>query len=134
MIENPKADWKDRYTFFHKGRWSKKDAPGHWGDGNTEPDKAKYIGFAVRSERWRLVGKNELYDIKTDPGEQKNVAKENPGIVQKMLKAYDAWWDEVRPMMINEDASLDTGKPFRVQFEKQKKEKGIGQWKNPRYN
>ncbi len=134
LIDNPKADWDDRYTFFHKGRWKKKGAPGQWGKGNTDPDKAKYTGFAVRNEKWRLVGKNELYNIDTDPGEQKNVAKENPEIVQKMLKAYEAWWDEVRPLMVNEDASLDTVQPFRVQFEKQKKEKGIGRWNNPRYN
>jgi len=134
LIDNPKADWDDRYTFFHKGRWDKKGAPGQWGEGNTDPDKAKYTGFAVRSEKWRLVGKNELYDIDADPGEQNNVASENPEIVQKMLKAYDAWWDEVRPLMVNEDASLDTVQPFRVQFEKQKEKRGIGRWNNPRYN
>jgi len=133
LIENPKAGWEDRYTFFHKGRWKKKGAPGQWGKGNTDPDEAKYEGFAVRSQRWRLVGKNELYDIETDPGEKKNVAKENPKVVAEMLKAYDAWWAEVRPMMVNEDASLDIEQPFRVQFEKQKKEKGIGQWSHPRY-
>jgi arylsulfatase len=133
LIEDPKAEWKDRYTFFHKGRWSKKGAPGHWGKGNTDPDKAKYKGFAVRSEKWRLVGKGELYDIETDPGEQKNVAKENPKVVEEVLKAYDAWWDEVRPMMVNEDASLDIEQPFRKQFEKQKKQKGIDQWNDPRY-
>jgi len=130
LIDNPKADWGDRYTFFHKGRWNKKNAPKRWGKGNTDPDKAKYIGFAVRSEKWRLVGKNELYYIEMDPGEQNNVADENPGIVQKMLKAYDKWWDEVRSLMVNEDASLDTGKPFIEQFEKQKTEKGIPLWKS----
>jgi arylsulfatase A-like enzyme len=129
LIDNPKAKWKDRYTFFHTGRWNKKNAPGRWGQGNTDPDKVKYRSFAVRSEKWRLVGTNELYDIKTDPGQQKNVAKDNPEIVTKMLKAYESWWDEVRPMMVNEDASLDTGKPFREQFDKQKKDKGIPSWK-----
>lgn len=130
LIDNPGADWDDRYTFFHKGRWNKKNAPKRWGKGNTDPDKAKYKGFAVRSEKWRLVGKSELYNIDTDPGEQNNVADENPGIVQKMLKAYEKWWDEVRPLMVNEDASLDTGKPFIEQFEKQKAEKGIPLWKS----
>jgi len=134
LIDNPKANWKDRYTFFHKGRWKKKGAPGGWGKGNTDPDGAKYKGFAVRSEKWRLVGKDQLYNIETDPGEQKNVIADHPEIAQKMLKAYDTWWDEVRPMMVNEDATLDTGKPFIEQYEKQKKEKGIGQWNNPQYN
>ncbi len=134
LIDNPKADWKDRYTFFHKGRWAKKNAPKQFSRGNTDPDKAKYKDFAVRNEKWRLVGKSELYNIDKDPGEQNNIAKENPEVVQEMLKAYDAWWDEVRPLMVNEDAWLDTGKPFIEQYEKQEKEKGIGQWRNPRYN
>ena len=134
LIDNPKADWDDRFTFFHKGRWNKKGAPGQWGKGNTDPDKEKYRNFAVRSEKWRLVGTNELYNIKADPGEQNNLAQQNPEIVKNMLKAYEAWWDEVRPLMVNEDASLDTEKPFHVRFEKQKKEKGIGQWHNPRYS
>ena len=134
LIDNPKAHWEDRYTFFHKGRWNKKGAPGRWGKGNTDSDEAKYKNFAVRSEKWRLVGKDELYNIDADPGEQKNVIADHPKVAQKMLKAYEAWWDQVRPMMVNEDASLDTGKPFIEQFEKQKKEKGIGRWNHPRYN
>jgi arylsulfatase len=125
LIENPKADWDDRFTFFHIGRWGKKNAPGRWGTGDTDPDKAKYKGFAVRNEKWRLVGKSELYNIDEDPGEQNNVASENPQVVQQMLEAYDKWWDEVRPLMINEDASLDTGNPFRDQSDKQREEKGI---------
>ena len=129
LIDDPKADWKDRYTFFHKGRWGKKNAPKRFARGNTDPDTAKYKDFAVRSEKWRLVGTSELYHIDKDPGEQKNVAKENPEIVQKMLEVYEAWWDEVRPLMVNEDASLDTGKPFIEQYEKQKREKGIPLWK-----
>jgi arylsulfatase A-like enzyme len=45
------------------------------------------------------------------------------------VKAYSKWWDEVRPMMINEDASLDTGKPFIERFNRQKKDQGIPLWK-----
>ena len=50
-----------------------------------------------------------------------------------LSKPFDAWWDEVRPLMINENASLDAGKPFVEQFEKQKKEKenGIPDWTPP---
>ena len=132
LIENPRADWADRYTVFHKGRWNKKGAPRGWGKGNTDPDKAKYNGFAVRNEKWRLTGKDELYNIDTDPGEQNNVASQNPEVVKEMLKVFDAWWIEIKPMLVNEDASLDTGKPFIEQFKKQKKEKGIPQWK-PRF-
>ena len=48
-----------------------------------------------------------------------------------MRKAYSAWWDEVRPFMVNEDAPLDTGKPFVELFNKQKENGGIPDWKEP---
>lgn len=124
LIEDPQAQWRDRNLFFHTGRWSKKGAPGRWGKGNTNPDQAKYKGFAVRNERWRLVGK-ALYDIEQDPGETSDLAQEHPEVAAEMLNAFDAWWDDVRPLMINEDAPLDTGKPFVEQFERQKRETGI---------
>jgi hypothetical protein len=49
-----------------------------------------------------------------------------------MLKAFDKWWDEVRPLMVNEDASLDTGKPFIELYEKQKASGGIPNWIEPK--
>jgi len=85
----------------------------------------------VRSEQWRLVSNKALYDIENDPGEKKNVIKAHPEVVRNMQAAYDAWWDEVRPLMINEDASLDVEAPFIVQFELQKKTTGIPGWIPP---
>ena len=130
LLENPKATWPDRKTFFHVGRWAKAGAPKPFGDGDSDPDHSKYKNFAVRNEKWRLVN-DELYDIEQDPGQQKNVAAEYPAVVRELRTAFDAWWDEVRPMMINEDASLDVPKPFRDQLEKQKKNGGIPDWVAP---
>ncbi|MCM2369840.1 arylsulfatase [Rhodopirellula sp. ICT_H3.1] len=130
LIKNPKSDWPDRNLFFHVGRWNKKGAPNRWGQGNTDPEKAKYKGFAVRNERWRLVG-DELYDIENDPGETTDVSKSHPEVASEMLRAFDAWWAEVRPMMVNEDASLDVEKPFATQFNKQKENAGIPNWNAP---
>jgi arylsulfatase len=48
-----------------------------------------------------------------------------------MQTAYEAWWDEVRPLMINEDAPLDNEPPFIVQYELQQKESGIPDWIPP---
>lgn len=131
LIKNPKADWDNRYTFFHLGRWSNKGDPKCDND-DCGPDQAKYKNFAVRNEKWRLVGKTELYDIENDPGEQTNVIEQHPDIAKNMLSAYEKWWDEVRPMMVNEDAPLDTGKPFIEQFEKQKASEGIPNWIAPK--
>lgn len=131
LIENPKAPWKDRNLIFHKGRWNKKGAPGRWGQGDTNPDLAKYKTFAVRNESWRLVGK-ALYNIEKDPGEKRDVSQQHPEVVSEMMKAYDVWWLEVCPLMINEEASLDIAKPFKEQFEKQKKEQGVPDWVTPK--
>lgn len=131
LIDNPEADWADRYTCFHVGRWNKKGAPGGWGKGDTDPDNHKYRRFAVRSEKWRLVGKDTLFNIDEDPSQKKNVAAEHPEVAADMLKAYEAWWDEVRPLLVNEDAPLDVGKPFIEQFKKQKETEGIPEWQEP---
>ena len=130
LLENPNVDWKDRYTFFHKGRWSKK-IDGKWVTAGVEPDEHKWINFAVRDEKWRLVGKENLYDIEKDPDEMTNVIQENREIAESMLKAYEGWWKEVRPLMVNEGAPLAKEHPFIVQYDKQKQEKGIPNWQEP---
>ncbi len=130
LIKDPAADWSDRYTFFHVGRWNKADAGGRWGKGNTDPQKAKYKGYAVRNEKWRLVN-GGLWDIENDPGETTDVISEHPEVAEKMQKAFDAWWEDVTPLLVNEDASLDVPHAFKAQFLKQKEESGVPDWKEP---
>ena len=131
LIEDPNAKWEDRYTFFHVGRWNKKGADGHWGKGETSPEAYKYKRFAMRSEKWRLV-ETKLYDIENDPGETKDVSAEHPEVKAGMMKAYKAWWTEVRPFFVNEDAPLDTGKPYIELYKKQKAAGGIPNWDEPK--
>ena len=66
-----------------------------------------------------------MYDLYNDPGESKNVAEEHPEIVEQMKNAYDQWWSEVRSLMVNESALLTKERPFWIDYEKQKKSKGI---------
>ena len=47
LLENPNAQWPDRELFIHRGRWEK----------GADPEKSKYNGYAVRTQRWRMVGK-----------------------------------------------------------------------------
>lgn len=133
LLAGEGADWPERYTVFHCGRWDKAGAPGGWGDGNTDPDKAKYTNFAVRSEHWRLVNKDQLYDLRKDPGETTNVIDQHPEVAAKMLAHFDAWWDEVRPMLVNEDAALADHHPVIRRYEKQKEKEGIPAWQPPAY-
>jgi arylsulfatase len=131
LMDSPEAKWPDRKTFFHKGRWNKKGMRVRKGRPDHDPEHSKYKSFAVRSEQWRLVGKDALYDVTNDPGETNNVIKEHPKVAQNMLASYEAWWSEVRPLMNNEDASLDKEPPFIVQYELQKKKIGIPDWIPP---
>ncbi|WP_273565475.1 arylsulfatase [Maribacter halichondriae] len=47
---------------------------------------------AVMSNVWRLVDGKELYNFKEDPGQQNDVAAQNPEVIAKMQKFYDDWW------------------------------------------
>jgi len=127
LLESPggkrPADWKDRYLFTHKGRWPK----------GADPGPHKHRACAVRSERFRLVNNVELYDIDADPGETTNVIEKHPQVVAAMRKAYDAWWAETRPLMVNEDAPNSKTRPFWTAYEKQLKAGGIPAWRRPEF-
>ena len=108
LLKDANADWPDRYVFVHQGRWARGKA--------TE---SKYRNCAVRNSRFRLVNNKELYDIRNDPGETTNVIEKHPEVVAKMRRAYDAWWEEVLPLMVNEDAVGPKVNPFKERYWKQ---------------
>ncbi len=51
----------------------------------------------VMWKKWRLVNGKQLYDVRTDPHQDKNVAAEHPDILKRMQEHYAAWWARVRP-------------------------------------
>jgi arylsulfatase len=117
LLKDPAAPWPDRYIFTHIGRWGKGKAA-----------ESKYAGCSVRSPRYNMVSpgkgggggaKWELYDLKQDPGETKDVAAEHPEIVKEMAAAYDKWWDEVLPCLENENAVGPAVNPFKELYWKQ---------------
>lgn len=55
----------------------------------------KWRKSAVMSDKMRLVNGEELYDIAKDPGQENDIAKQNPGIAAKMRSHYDEWWSSV---------------------------------------
>lgn len=132
LLENKKQDWPHRYTFFHRGRWL--DLQGYKKNPSApapNPDDFKDKLFSVRDEKWRLV-ENELFNLEADPGEENDVAADHPEVVAKMKSAYDAWWKECRPLMVNEDANLKNNKPFVDAFKKQTENAKVPAWKNPK--
>jgi arylsulfatase len=110
LLENPNAAWHDhRMLYTHVGRWP----------AGTPPEK-----FGACSVRWRqflMVREGDnwtLFDLKSDPGETTDVAHQEAATLQKLSSAYDAWWDEVRPCLINEDAHKTAPKvnPFKAHY------------------
>ncbi|MCU0917265.1 MAG: arylsulfatase [Planctomycetes bacterium] len=64
--------------------------------------------FAIRSQDWKLLHASgfgaesfdgaprfELYDMKTDPLEMRDVSREHPEKVQELKRAYEAWFRDV---------------------------------------
>ena len=84
------ADWPDRTLFVHNQRV-------------IDPVKGK--DYAVMTDHWRLVNGHELYEIKSDPGQHRNVAGKHPEVVAALQKAYDRWWADI---------STDFDKPARM--------------------
>jgi len=50
---------------------------------------------SVMTERWRLVNDKELYDMTTDPGQQRDLAREQPQVVNELRAAYQRYWTSV---------------------------------------
>lgn len=46
---------------------------------------------AVMWKKWRLVKGTELFDLSVDPGQQNNIAEENPEVFQKLRDYYEQW-------------------------------------------
>ena len=58
----------------------------------------KWRKAAVMTDRWRFVSdgkKRELFDMKNDPGQQTNVAKQNPEVFQKLSDHYEEWYQDI---------------------------------------
>ena len=65
------------------------------------------------------MNNRELYDLKADPGETKNVIAEHADVVATLRTAYDKWWDEVQPLLVNENVVGPKMNPFKQLYWKQ---------------
>ncbi|MGJ8633263.1 MAG: arylsulfatase [Luteolibacter sp.] len=87
LADENNADWPERNVVTHVGRWA-----------NHSPmDKIKHPGSAIRNERFSLVNGTELYDLKNDRGQEKDVAADFPEVFQTLSKQYDDWWKTIIP-------------------------------------
>jgi arylsulfatase len=91
LLKKAKADWPNRTLVTHIGRWPRGEA-----------EKSKYAGCSIRDQRFALVNNQELYDLRADPGETRNVIDEHSDVVERLRAEYDAWWQSVLPHLENE--------------------------------
>ena len=114
LLSDHAASWPDRYLFTHIGRWDTGKAA-----------ESKYAKCRMRSARYSMVNSDgahkkwELYDLRSDPGEQQDVAAEHPDVVRTMDAAYDKWWEEVLPLLENENAVGPKIPPYQESYRKQ---------------
>ncbi len=50
-------------------------------------------------QKWRLVSDKELYDIATDPAQEKNLIAERPEVAAKLRAHYVQWWAGIEPRL-----------------------------------
>lgn len=114
LLDNPRADWPDRNLFVHVGRWA-----------NGQAKQSQYANCAVRNSRFRMVsvgnGKEnwELFDILKDPGEKHDVRAEHPKVFAELKAAYDQWWRDLQPELVNEDVVRPKYNAFHELYWKQ---------------
>jgi len=108
ILENAKADWPDRALVTHVGRWPRGKAA-----------DAKFSNMSIRNSQFALVNNKELFDLKADYGQKTNVIDDHPKVVEQLRKTYDAWWDQVLPLMVNEDLDGPKVNPFHELYWKQ---------------
>jgi len=58
-------------------------------------DPIKWRKCSVMTDDWRLVNGKELYEIKKDPKQAKDIATQHPEVVARLRAAYDKFWDDV---------------------------------------
>jgi arylsulfatase A-like enzyme len=51
-------------------------------------------------------GRWELFQVKVDPGCQKNISAAHPDLVSELIAAYDKWWDGTFPDMMSRGGDL----------------------------
>ncbi len=105
LLTNPSAPWSDRFLVTHVGRWER-----------GQVAKSRFSNCSIRDNRFTLVNNKQLYDLQNDHAETKNVIAEYPQEVAKLRSAYDQWWSEVQPCLVNESAVGPKVNPFKARY------------------
>jgi len=71
-------------------------------DTQREEALIKWKQACIMQDSWRLIGKDELYDIGKDPSQRENIIDQFPEKAKELTAAYEVWWED-----IIKDGSID---------------------------
>jgi arylsulfatase len=119
LLKNPNTKWPERTLITHVGRWEHGTAA-----------QAKYRHASIRNERFQLVSSPkakedskhphwELFDLHADRAEKTNVLQKFPAVARDLEMAYDHWWNNVQPLLVNENVPAPTANPIKALYWKQ---------------
>lgn len=89
LLEDTAKDWPDRILVT---------------DSQRVKDPIKWKSSAVMTSQYRLCNGKELFDIKADPGQENDIAKDHPDVVARLTAFYEAWWADLEPSFANATA------------------------------
>ena len=59
------------------------------------PSVVRRDGSAVLWRRWRLLNEDQLYDLDSDPLQERNVITDHPSVAKSMSDHLQDWWEDV---------------------------------------
>lgn len=143
LIEGKAEAWEDRYLFNHVCRWPT----------GANPEDFREINYSVRNQKYRYVsaqggggggakGKAKkgapaaprgpaLYDMDADPAQTTDVIGRHPEVAAAMKAAFDDYWTEAIPLMVNETAEMSPTRPYHQWYREQEAAGGIPEWVAP---
>ncbi len=77
LLEGSSAARKDRMIFTHA---------------DQQPDPTKPWPGCARTQQYKMVGGNELYDLLADPGENTNIAAARSEVMSRLQGEYEKWF------------------------------------------
>ncbi|MXX12420.1 MAG: arylsulfatase [Gemmatimonadetes bacterium] len=97
LIRGHDVEWLDRTLFIQTHRGSR---PRQYHNCTALTQRYKWLGYPGTGGQWDFEASSidpvmELYDLEDDPGEEKEIGDQVPGLVAQMKKDYDAWFDDV---------------------------------------
>jgi len=90
------------------------ESGGHWPERTFVTDTQrvahplKWRLSCVARGPWRLVNRDELYDLRSDPGQRLDIAGRHAEVVRELQAAYEEWW-EVCSRQMGDDVPVSLG-------------------------